>query len=145
MKHDESLPPLDADDPTTNSENNTILRNAIDEAARNDPTRFTTRSFAVLENKNHSLRLINRDDARKAISIPWDELSALRTIIDIATQNTTTATVTTPPATPVVASRAGRSPLASLAFAIPVVASKAGLSRRFGGRRSDWASATRSR
>lgn len=43
-----------------------------------DPTKFITRSFVVIWNEGHSVHLINRDDARKAISIPWDEIPALR-------------------------------------------------------------------
>lgn len=50
--------------------------------APEDPTRFTTRSFAVVWNEGHSVRLINRRDARQAISIPWREVDALRAICD---------------------------------------------------------------
>lgn len=46
-----------------------------------DPTQFTTRSFAVIWNEGHSIRLINRENPRWAISIPWDELDALRAIL----------------------------------------------------------------
>lgn len=81
VKHKESLPPLDPDEPVTDADKNVVLRNAIDEAAQNDPTRFTTRSFAVLWNEGHSVRLINRDNSRWAISIPWDEIPALRAIL----------------------------------------------------------------
>lgn len=77
----EKSPPLDDGDPTTDADKNTVLRNAINDAARNDPTRFTTRSFAVLWNEGHSIRLINRVDPRWAVSIPWDELDALRAIL----------------------------------------------------------------
>jgi hypothetical protein len=55
---------------------------AIDKAVADDPTRFTTRSFAVVENTGHSIRLINRSDARNAISIPWADLFALRKVIN---------------------------------------------------------------
>lgn len=65
----------------TDAEKNVTLREAIDKAVEDDPTRFTTRSFAVLWNEGHSVRLINRDDPRKAISIPWDELDALRAVL----------------------------------------------------------------
>lgn len=70
----------------TDAEKNVVLRDVIDEAARNDPTRFTTRSFAVLWNEGHSMRLINRNDARQAISIPWDELDALRAILGVESE-----------------------------------------------------------
>lgn len=65
----------------TDAAKNEVLKDAIDKAALADPTRFTTRSFAVLWNEGHSIRLINRDDARQAISIPWDDLDALRAIL----------------------------------------------------------------
>lgn len=46
-----------------------------------DPTRFTIRSFAMVWNVGRSIRLINRNDVRQAISIPWDELGALRALL----------------------------------------------------------------
>lgn len=49
-------------------------------AAPSDPTQFTTRSFAVVWNEGHNMRLINRE-GRGAISIPWAELDALRAIL----------------------------------------------------------------
>lgn len=48
---------------------------------REDPTQFTTRSFAMIWNEGHSIRLINRDNPRWAISIPWDEIPALRALL----------------------------------------------------------------
>lgn len=65
----------------TDAEKNAILKDAIDSAVHNDPTRFTTRSFTVLWNEGHSVRLINRKDSRQMISIPWDELAALREVL----------------------------------------------------------------
>lgn len=58
-----------------------MVMDAINEAVANDPTRFTTRSFAVIWNEGHSIRLINRKDVDKAISIPWEDLDALRAIL----------------------------------------------------------------
>ena len=51
---------------------------------KHDKTRFLERGFTVVENVGHSLRLIKRDDARQAISIKWDDLSALRELITLA-------------------------------------------------------------
>lgn len=48
----------------------------------NDRTQFTTRSFAMVWNEGRSIRLINRDDPNRAISIPWNEIPALRALID---------------------------------------------------------------
>jgi predicted ATPase len=48
-----------------------------------DPTDFIGRSFAVVENKGHSIRLINRESPRSAISIPWKDLSALRELLNM--------------------------------------------------------------
>jgi hypothetical protein len=76
MKSYTEMPPLNADDPTTDADKSIQLVKAFDEI--DDPTRFTTRSFAVLWNEDHSVRLINLKDSRKAISIPWDEIPALR-------------------------------------------------------------------
>ena len=67
MSRVEPLPPLEEDDPTTIVENSAILKDAINKAVREDPTRFTTRSFAVLWNKGHSMRLISR-------TVPWFEV-----------------------------------------------------------------------
>jgi hypothetical protein len=50
--------------------------------AEHDPTQFTTRSFAMVWNEGHSVQLINRDDPRQAISIPWGEVEALRIFLD---------------------------------------------------------------
>lgn len=73
---------IDDGDPCTDAENNTVLRNAIDKAIENDSTLFTTRSFTVLWNEGHSVRLINRHRLnREAISIPWDEIDALAAIL----------------------------------------------------------------
>lgn len=47
-----------------------------------DPTQFTTRSFAMVWNEGHNIRLINRDDPNRAISIPWGEIPALQALID---------------------------------------------------------------
>jgi hypothetical protein len=55
--------------------------------SKGDPTRFTERGFVVLENKGQSLRLIDRDNAEHAISIRWDDLSALREIITLALED----------------------------------------------------------
>lgn len=49
-----------------------------------DKTRFLDRGFAVVENAGHSLRLIDRKDARHAISIKWEDLSAFRELITLA-------------------------------------------------------------
>lgn len=49
-----------------------------------DKTQFLGRGFTVVENKGHSLRLIDRNDARLAISIKWDDLPALRELITLA-------------------------------------------------------------
>jgi hypothetical protein len=49
-----------------------------------DKTRFLERGFVVVENTGHSLRLIDRDDARRAISIKWYDLPALRELITLA-------------------------------------------------------------
>lgn len=48
-----------------------------------DPTRFVERSFAVVENAGHSIRLIKRDDPRQAISIPWADLASLHELLII--------------------------------------------------------------
>lgn len=52
-----------------------------DNSSDADPTQFITRSFAMVWNEGHSIRLINRDDPRKAISIPWGEIPALRALL----------------------------------------------------------------
>lgn len=56
-----------------------------------DPTRFLDRSFVWMENKGHSVRLIQRDqddnDPRKGISIKWEDLSALRELITLALED----------------------------------------------------------
>lgn len=76
------LPPIDDDDPRTDAENNTVICKALNKAVENDPTYFTTRSFTVLWNEGHSVRLINRHRLnREAISIPWDEINALAAIL----------------------------------------------------------------
>lgn len=59
-----------------------MIVDAIDKAVADDPTRFTTRSFTVIENTGHSIRLVNRADARHAISVPWADLFALREVIN---------------------------------------------------------------
>lgn len=46
-----------------------------------DPTKFIERLFACVWNEGHSVRLINRDNPRWAISIRWDEISALRHLL----------------------------------------------------------------
>jgi exonuclease VII large subunit len=48
-----------------------------------DPTQFLQRSFAVVENSNHSIRLIDRNDARQAISIKWRDLPVLLELITL--------------------------------------------------------------
>lgn len=59
------------------------IGNAVNQAIADDPARFIERSFTVLENTGHSIRLIRRDDPRQAISIPWADLSSLREMIDL--------------------------------------------------------------
>ena len=55
--------------------------------SRTDKTRFIERGFTVVENAGHSLRLIDRDDARHAINIKWEDLSALRELITLALES----------------------------------------------------------
>lgn len=77
-----AVPDLPEFDSETDAEKNAALITAVDCIKHDDdPTRFTARSFAVIWNEGHSMRLINRDDPRKAISIPWDELDALKAIL----------------------------------------------------------------
>lgn len=56
-----------------------------------DPTRFLDRSFIWIENQNHSVRLIQRDqddnDPQRGISIAWEDLSALRELITLALED----------------------------------------------------------
>ena len=52
-----------------------------------DETRWLDRGFVVVENTGHSLRLIDREDARRAISIKWEDLTALREIITLALED----------------------------------------------------------
>jgi len=68
------LLPLATDDPTTDGDNNKLIMGCYDKI--DDPTKFLTRSFVVLWNEGHSVRLINRE-GRGALSIPWDEIRAL--------------------------------------------------------------------
>jgi len=77
----EQLPPMNDDDATTDADKGRQVMNAINTIDANDPSKFLTRSFVMLRNEGHSIRLINRDDARKAISIPWDEIDALRNLL----------------------------------------------------------------
>ena len=51
-----------------------------------DPTRFLNRSFTFLENKTHSVRLIDRE-SKGAISISWDDLPALRELITLTLED----------------------------------------------------------
>lgn len=76
---------MDENDTTTDAAKNAVLKDAIDKAVVEDPTRFTTRSFAVLWNEGHSIRLISRRDSRQAISIPWHDIPALREILNCDT------------------------------------------------------------
>jgi hypothetical protein len=76
---------MNDEETTTDAVKNAVLIDAIDKAAAEDPTRFSTRSFAVLWNEGHSVRLISRKDPRQALSIPWHEIAALRAILDCDT------------------------------------------------------------
>lgn len=49
-----------------------------------DPTRFVDRSFTMLWNEGHSIRLIKRDDPASAISIPWTDIPALYKLLELA-------------------------------------------------------------
>lgn len=52
----------------------------INKIDASDPTKFVERSFAVIWNEGHSIRLINREH-KGAISIPWDDIDALVNIL----------------------------------------------------------------
>lgn len=80
----------------TDADKNQQLRQAVDHAIAEDLTRFVERSFAVIENAGHSIRLIKRDDARQAISIPWSDLSSLRELITIILKDELPVKGTTP-------------------------------------------------
>lgn len=81
----------------TDAGKNQQLREAIDHAIAEDPTRFLERSFAVIENAGHSIRLIKRDDARQVISIPWEDLPALRQLLSIILDEITSSEAPAPP------------------------------------------------
>lgn len=49
-----------------------------------DPTRFVERGFTWIENKEHSVRLIDRNNSKHAISIAWVDLPSLRELIVLA-------------------------------------------------------------
>lgn len=49
-----------------------------------DPTRFVERGFTWVENKEHSVRLIDRNNSNQAISIAWADLPSLRELIVLA-------------------------------------------------------------
>lgn len=49
-----------------------------------DTTNFLERRFVFLENKGRSIRLIDRDNTRQAISIHWSDLAPLRELITLA-------------------------------------------------------------
>lgn len=73
----ELLPELEPDDPTTDAEKGHAIMDEINLVNAADPARFMERSFALIWNEGHSVRLINRENPRWAISIPWEDIDAL--------------------------------------------------------------------
>lgn len=50
----------------------------------NDPTQFIEREFTWIEDRGHSVRLINRNNTKQAITIAWNDLGSLRELITLA-------------------------------------------------------------